>query len=265
MGILARSSIVLACVFAPAVAFAQGAAPAPPSAAGAAAAPAPNGAAPAAEEPKAEEPKKATVPAAGYAYSDKPQRRAAAGPRVFRHAAAGPTATLPGFQELPDGGSRLFVQLTQSVPVQEQKAQGTITYVLKGAHVRLRNNTNALVTVHFNTPVSRARLVPRGNDLLFVVDLRANATPTYKIEDGKDKTATLTVDFAKGDFIPKDVQDAPEPSIAGDDNANGEEGENGEKNEAAPPPVKKTQHKKGRGKAPPPAPPPTPPADGPKP
>jgi hypothetical protein len=48
------------------------------------------------------------------------------------------------------------------VPVEEHKARGSITYVLKNAGARVWNNTNALVTVHFNTPVSRARLVPRG-------------------------------------------------------------------------------------------------------
>ncbi|MCW5831782.1 MAG: hypothetical protein KIS78_04935 [Labilithrix sp.] len=45
------------------------------------------------------------------------------------------------------------------------------------------NNTNALVTVHFNTPVARARLVPRGQDLHFIVELRSAATPTWKMSE----------------------------------------------------------------------------------
>jgi hypothetical protein len=148
----------------------------------------------------------------GYAYSDKPAAAAAPRARVVRHA-KGPVATLPGFEETNDGGSRLFVALTQNVPVEERKAQGSITYVLKGAHVNKWNNTNALVTVHFNTPVWRARLVPQGNDLLFVVDLRAAATPTFKMVDAPDHTAMLTVDFPKGDYtnvaVPQVSEEAP--------------------------------------------------------
>jgi hypothetical protein len=105
----------------------------------------------------------------------------------------------------------LFVQLTQQVPVEERKAQGAVTFVLKGAHVRTFNDTNALVTVHFNTPVSRARLVPQGNDLLFIVDLRAAASSTFKFQDNQDKTSTLMIDFGKGDFVASG--DAEEPGV----------------------------------------------------
>ena len=45
------------------------------------------------------------------------------------------------------GGSRVFVQLTHAVPVEEHKAAGEVTYILKGAHVVERNNENALVTI----------------------------------------------------------------------------------------------------------------------
>ena len=111
-------------------------------------------------------------------------------------------ATLPGFEMMPDGGSRLFVELTRTVPVEEKKAAGTITYVLKGAHIDKRNNANALVTVHFNTPVPRARLLPSGRDLHFVIDLRQNVVPTWKLAPAKDGSSILQIDFAKGDFLP---------------------------------------------------------------
>ena len=101
-----------------------------------------------------------------------------------------------------DGSSRLFVALTQTVQVEEHSARGVLTYVLKGAHVVLRNNENALVTVHFNTPVVRARLLPAGNDLQFIVDLRAAVTPTWKVTPGKDGTSLLLVDFPKGSYLP---------------------------------------------------------------
>ncbi len=163
-------------------------------------------------------------PATGYGYSN----HARQGGRLAvhsgsRHAAhhaqahgpAGPIATLPGFAMLPEGGSRLFVEITQPVQIDEHKSRGKLTYVLHGAHVALRNNENPLVTVHFNTPVSRARLVPVGHDLHFIVDLRAAATPTWKGSAGKDGTFVLTIDFPKGSYIShaESVKRAPRAAI----------------------------------------------------
>jgi hypothetical protein len=135
----------------------------------------------------------------GVSFQDKPAQRSPVARAVVRR--SGPLATFPGFEQLPDGGTRFFVQLNQSVPVEERRAQGSITYVLKGAHLRVRNDANSLVSVHFNTPVFRARLAPSGNDLLFILELRAAATPTFKLTDNQDKSATLQIDFPKGDFI----------------------------------------------------------------
>lgn len=150
------------------------------------------------------------TPAAGYAYSDKRARSSQAPRRRYRK--TGPVVNMPGFEQLPDGGSRLFVQLSESVPVEERKARGTLTYVLKGASPRVWNNTNPLVTVHFNTPVSRARLVPHGKDLWFVVELRAAVEPTWKMSEAPERGAVLTIDFPRGDYL--DAQGAAAPSAA---------------------------------------------------
>jgi len=93
---------------------------------------------------------------------------------------------MPGFETLADGSSRLFVELSKPVQYETKTGKGTITYVLKGAHVSRRNNYNALVTVHFNTPITRARLVPHGNDIWFVVVLRAKTQPTVALDATKD-------------------------------------------------------------------------------
>lgn len=148
--------------------------------------------------------KKPAREAAGYAYGDKPTILSRGQAPRARYRGTGPTVNLPGFEQTPDGGSRLFVQLSQNVPVEERKTAGSITYVLKGASPRVWNNTNALVTVHFNTPVASAKLVPHGADLHFIVDLRAAATPTWKMSDAQDRTAVLSVDFPKGEW-----KDAP--------------------------------------------------------
>lgn len=142
----------------------------------------------------------------GSSYSDKrPTGGGGGGAPVHRVRVrkGAPVATLPGFEQLPDGGSRLFVDLTTQVPVEERRTAGSVTYVLKGAQVTHHNNTNALVTVHFNTPVFRARLVPSGADLLFVIDLRdPKAAPAFKMS-AKGQGGILTVDFGKGDYVPQ--------------------------------------------------------------
>jgi hypothetical protein len=201
MRFLVRCSVLLVLALAPTATFAQGtqstatpAATATPSAnkAGGGG----DGAPSAGDEKKT--PPAPTRDAAGYAYDDK--KPATGARRALLRKPSGPLVNMPGFEQTTDGGSRLFVQLTQNVQVEERKAQGSITYILKGAHARVHNNTNALVTVHFNTPVSRARLVPAGNDLHFVVELRASASPTWKMADAADKTSMLTIDFPKGEY-----------------------------------------------------------------
>jgi hypothetical protein len=132
-------------------------------------------------------------------------KKAASKPRP---APTGPIATLPGFEMQADGSSRCFVQLTAAVPIEEKKAAGSVTYVLKGAHVNVRNNENALVTVHFNTPVTRARLVPSAQGLSFIIELRAPVAATYKVVAGKDGTSILEVDFPKGSYVTAAAADA---------------------------------------------------------
>jgi hypothetical protein len=142
-------------------------------------------------------------------------------PTVRGRTYAFPVATLPGFEMLPDGGSRVFVEVTRKVEVEERRAARVLTYVLKGARVVYRNNENALVTVHFNTPVTQARLLPSGRDLIFSVDLRADTAATWKMIGDSDGTAILQVDFPKGSFLPTgDVDDRmtaaalPPPRVA---------------------------------------------------
>jgi len=120
-------------------------------------------------------------------------------------AAAGPShpegTVVPGFETLADGSSRVFVQLPKPATYSAKAAKGSITYVLKGVRVDRRNDLNALVTVHFNTPVTSARLVPHGGDLWFVVDLRANIQPSVTMDATKDGGAMLRVEFPKGDYV----------------------------------------------------------------
>jgi hypothetical protein len=169
---------------------------------------------------------------------------------------AGLVATLPGFQMLPDGSSRLFVTLTGQANVTEKKDARALTYVIHGAHVVLRNNENALVTVHFNTPVTRARLLPVRGDLAFSIELRADSASTWRMVDGGDGSAILQVDFPKGTFLPPGEMD-PSGAVASDPNV---DPRLPRPPEADAPPSGGAHHGgRRRGSAPPPA-PPTPPA-----
>src|SRR5688572_11203795 len=59
------------------------------------------------------------------------QARKPAGKRA-QAGADRPVATFPGFRMLPDGGSRVFVQVSGKVGVAESKAEGRVVYRLKG-------------------------------------------------------------------------------------------------------------------------------------
>jgi hypothetical protein len=111
-------------------------------------------------------------------------------------------ATFPGFRLLPDGRSRIYVELTRSVNVTERHAQGTLVYVLRDARVPVRNNRNALITTHFPTPVARARLLSAGVDVELLIDVRKSVSATYKVVPGETGGARLEVDFPAGDYPP---------------------------------------------------------------
>ena len=133
------------------------------------------------------------------------------------HASHGPSGAssvnMWGFEPLDDGSSRLFVELSKPVTYETKAARGTVTYVLKGTRVTRRNNTNPIVTVHFNTPVTEARLVPHGHDLWFVVDLRADVQPAVTMDTGKDGGAVMKIALPKGEYLPGGGP-APAPSAS---------------------------------------------------
>ena len=140
--------------------------------------------------------------------SKKPARGARADARPRPGA---PVATFPGFRLLPSGGSRIYVELTKNVNVDEKKTNGALVYTLRGAQVLSRNNKNALITTHFATPVARARLIPAGVDLDLVIDLRKAVDATHQIVAADNGTVRLEIDFPPGDYplVPGLYEPAP--------------------------------------------------------
>jgi hypothetical protein len=145
----------------------------------------------------------------GYTYSDKRPARAP----VYHVVHKGPHAAFPSFAMVDAQRSRLTVQLSSVVAVEEKKAAGTVTYVIKGAHVARYNDTHALIAVHFNTPMTVARLRNTGKDVELRVDLRAAVTPTFAVAQTKNG-ATLTIDFPGGEYLAEGARTDPAPAPA---------------------------------------------------
>jgi hypothetical protein len=135
----------------------------------------------------------------GYSWTDKPakgKRRAKKSGRVKFDPNA-PLATYPGFRMLPDGSSQIFVSISKKVDVKVRKARGRVTYILPHVNVGVRNNTNPLVTLHFNTPMSQARLLPDKQGALLIVELREQAELAHKIVNGPRGTMVLQVSLPR--------------------------------------------------------------------
>jgi hypothetical protein len=139
----------------------------------------------------------------GYSYSDKgPARRT-----YVAHAPNLPTAHYPSFSMTDARASRLTVTLSKQVQVEEKKAPGAIVYLLRGARVARWNDTNALIAVHFNTPLAVARLRNVGKDVELRLEMRAPVTPTFSVTPGKDakEPARLVVDFPAGEYLAEPI------------------------------------------------------------
>jgi len=123
------------------------------------------------------------------------------------------TVTWPGFQMLPDGRSRFFVQTTGPVTHEPFPEQGRYVLLLRNARMHLRNTRRPLVTRFFDTPVRSAKLLRRGKDLAFVLELRPGVTarPNVRQEGGAPGTTYryLYIEFPDGDWLP--AADRPPP------------------------------------------------------
>jgi hypothetical protein len=143
-------------------------------------------------------PPASSYPATGYGWTTPTTHSAPA--RASPPPAGSSDATMSGFERLDDGSSRLFVELTKPVSFETRKTRHGVTYVLKNTHVSRANNRNPLVTVHFKTPVTSARLVPHGKDLWFVIHLRADVEATATMDRNPHGPSVLRIAFAKGDY-----------------------------------------------------------------
>lgn len=118
------------------------------------------------------------------------------------------TAEFPGFDMIKEGGSRIYVDLSKRVQVDEQLATGTITYVFKDARVDSYNDTNPLELFYFDTPAVRARMHVVKKDVVLTVVLRADVKATTRMVD-TPQGARFEIDFPAGSYAEKSAPPMP--------------------------------------------------------
>ncbi len=110
--------------------------------------------------------------------------------------------TWPGFQQRPDGASRVFIQTTQAVTTETRSEQGKFTILLHATKVFLRNNRRPLETRYFDTPVTRISVEQRHKDVAVVMDLRAPVTPRVYSDTGQSGFHYVYAEFPAGNYLP---------------------------------------------------------------
>jgi hypothetical protein len=120
----------------------------------------------------------------------------------------GPAATYPGFRIMPDGTSRVFVQVSKKVGVSESKAAGRVVYRMRGVQT-IKTNQFPLVTAFFPTPVGKVQLVPQGADLDMVIELRRPSDAQHRVLE-TERGMVLQVDFPP---LPAGTTLPPPPSV----------------------------------------------------
>ena len=110
---------------------------------------------------------------------------------------SGPQVTFMGFRSGGNGRSTIFVELTQSLPVEMSEAQGSVVFSLKGGKVLNKTNRYPLLTNEFGSPVVSAQLVQAKEGVNLVVKLRDDVTPSHRMSDVRDG-AVLEVEFQQG-------------------------------------------------------------------
>lgn len=103
--------------------------------------------------------------------------------------------TWTGF-ERGDAGSRVFFQLSALVEP-EITVQGMRVFIkLPRTSIKIRNNRRKLITKFFKTPVTEVKINRSSKDVLVVLELRWETTPTWRFENGSNGYQVLLVEFS---------------------------------------------------------------------
>ena len=111
-----------------------------------------------------------------------------------------PVITWHGFQPMPGGSSRIFVQSAQKPTTNVRRSGQGFEVVLAGVDLPAGNNRLPLVTRYFNTPVRRARIKKKGGEVVVVLDMRADVAPTVRQEKAQSGYWFTYLEFPPGNF-----------------------------------------------------------------
>jgi hypothetical protein len=121
--------------------------------------------------------------------------------------------TWTGF-ERGETSSRVFFQLSASVEP-EISVEGLRVFIkFPRTSVATRNNQRSLITKFFKTPVNEVTISRSGKDMIAVLDLRWEATPTWRVETGSNGYRVLVFEFS--DTQDQVITDTTQPSTPTD-------------------------------------------------
>jgi hypothetical protein len=125
-----------------------------------------------------------------------------------------PAITWPGFQMQPDGGSRVFVQMTSRVGVNSALTENRVVVDFGDVAIVGATNRLPLYTRFFNTPVTRVELRRANKRTQLILTLRTTIQPRVSTDQSKSGYWFVYVDFPPGNYLSGDaapIEAPPEP------------------------------------------------------
>jgi hypothetical protein len=113
---------------------------------------------------------------------------------------AGALVTWPGFQMLPNGGSRVFIQTSVEVKPDLRREGNTLHLTLNSFALPKGNARLPLDTSFFNTPVKSVRAKAKKDAVVVEVELRANVSPSMRNERASTGYYFVYLDFPAGNY-----------------------------------------------------------------
>ncbi len=139
----------------------------------------------------------ANAPGAGYSWRDKSARGKHQKPHSTKINPNLSQAKGPEFALLPDGTSRVTVQLSRKVEFNGHATRRRYVVELPNVQVAVGNDMNPLITTHFATPLEDARLIAEKKGARLVIELRETVTPQVSMKDVTGGASVLEVVLPK--------------------------------------------------------------------
>jgi hypothetical protein len=114
---------------------------------------------------------------------------------------AGALVTWPGFQMLPSGGSRVFIQTSVAVTAELKREGRDYVILLQGVTLPAGNARLPLDTHFFNTPVVSVKTkMAKRRGVLVRLEMRSNVVPVVRTERSSTGYFFTFLEFPPGDY-----------------------------------------------------------------